>query len=441
MKCDGVDALAFSFDGTQILGTTVLSAQPNTVILTAPYYDPGSQIAEDSISALWTTSILFPNTSRDCSHAVLLQNSSREEASWTFTYDRSFETFRAVRIDDLRNGTTYFTGPIPSQTTQGKLLPSTLPAATYHGDLVSAGFQGSEIWLYGVPEDLDAIPEAATALPDGSSATNGLNRHNSGPSTRSASRMQEPSTEARVPRWQVLCDKVRNTFISGCKIGELRGINSLKWIEGFGESSLRERLVVAARGILPPKMSIEEEDGIDFIDGGRLMLIDFDYGLEDGQVVDITIEVGTREPEVLEEEHRDIDAEVAIVRRRTVAQRRGNRNAVMRAATTAARPPPVPPPPPPPPQQPSGEDLDDPLIPRRLGVPRVVEPVEEPAVSPTEESETQSIMEELEALDAPYSHASPSFRDYAAPRGDCGRYQPTSPSATRHRRPCPIPAC
>lgn len=40
VKCDHVDALAFSFDGTQILGTSVQGAQPHTVILTAPYYDP-----------------------------------------------------------------------------------------------------------------------------------------------------------------------------------------------------------------------------------------------------------------------------------------------------------------------------------------------------------------------------------------------------------------
>ncbi|MBE3047779.1 WD40 repeat domain-containing protein, partial [Candidatus Bathyarchaeota archaeon] len=113
VKCEPVDTLAFSLDGTQLLGTTSQALAPNTVILTAPYYDPGSHMGQENASALWTTSILFPNTTRDCSHAALLQDSGSEEAAWTFTYDRSFETFRAVRIDDLRNGTTYFTGPIP----------------------------------------------------------------------------------------------------------------------------------------------------------------------------------------------------------------------------------------------------------------------------------------------------------------------------------------
>ncbi|KXX73974.1 hypothetical protein MMYC01_208755 [Madurella mycetomatis] len=399
VKCDGVDALTFSFDGTQILGTTVHSSQPNTVILTAPYYDPGSHMADDNISALWTTSILFPNTSRDCSHAVLIQNGKYEEAGWTFTYDRSFETFRAVRIDDLRNGTTYFTGPVPSPTSQARLLPCTLPAASYHGELVSAGFQGKEIWLYGIPEDLDAVLDATNAAADSGSNAGGLFRRNSGPSTRS-SRMQENGESARVPQWQILCDKLRNTFVGGYKVGELEGVNTVKFVADFADSPMKERLIVAARGVVP-NICVTDDEGIDFVDGGRITIMDFDYSVRNGTVKECTIEVGTKEPEVLEEEHRDMATEVAIVRRRTVAQRRQSRSAaVMRSVTSAAIPPPLP-------AQPSGrteDDEDDPLVPRRIGAPpsrRV-----EPTTAETEETETQSI-EEQEALDAPYAHASP----------------------------------
>ncbi|CAK7214846.1 hypothetical protein SBRCBS47491_002289 [Sporothrix bragantina] len=386
VKCDHVDALAFSFDGTQILGTSVHGAQPNTVILTAPYYDPGSQMSSDDLSALWTTSILFPNTSRDCSHAVLLQETSREEAFWTFAYDRSFETFRAVRIDDLRNGTTYFTGPVPTAASSARLLPCTLPSASYHGDLVAAGFLGKEIWLYGVPEDLDAVTASSKSgtssgsmdpgVPGGfegmsgvfggngagngsgsgnagSSNNNGNNNSNNGsggtmsransgsPSMRAASaRLQDPGNDAsvRVPQWQLLCDRQENTFIGGARVGELPGASMVNWVEGFGASSLCERLLVGARGVYPPQPISSDEDSIDFIDGGRLLVVDFDYSTNDGKTTEITIEVGSKEPEVLEEEHRDIDAEVAIVRRRTVAQKRGKPGrsaALLRNATTA----------------------------------------------------------------------------------------------------------
>ncbi|SPQ18706.1 f0b34f14-72c6-4337-9395-86dfa5e5da3c [Thermothielavioides terrestris] len=402
VKCDGVDALAFSFDGTQILGTTVQSSQPNTVILTAPYYDPGSHMADHDISALWTTSILFPNSSRDCSHAVLVQNGKHEEAAWTFTYDRSFETFRAVRIDDLRNGTTYFTGPLPSPDSQAKLLPCTLPAASYYGELVSAGFQGKEIWLYGIPEDLDAVPvpDAAGAGAESGSNANGLFRRNSGPSLRASPRIQDNNSEpARVPQWQILCDKLRNTFVSGYKIGELEGVTTVKFVADFADSSMKERLIVAARGAVA-NMSVTDDEGIDFVDGGRITILDFDYGVRDGTVDEYAIEVGTKEPEVLEEEHRDIDTEVAIVRRRTVAQKRGSRSAaLMRSVTSASRPPPLPPQPPTRPE----DDEDDPLVPRRIGVPPV-RSVQQTAAA--DDTETQSI-EEQEALDAPYTHASP----------------------------------
>ncbi|KAJ2997967.1 hypothetical protein NUW58_g476 [Xylaria curta] len=416
VKCDGVDALAFSLDGTQLLGTTTTSTTPNTVILTAPYYDPGAQLANDDISALWTTSILFPNTSRDCSHAVLLQDSSSMEATWTFTYDRSFETFRAVRIDDLRNGTTYFTGPVPTTASPGPLLPCTLPASNYQGELVSAGFQGKHIWLYGVPEDLEAMPDVHH--PVDSSTLPTLHRRSSGTSVRSPSRMQE-ANGYRVPQWQILCDKLRNTFVSGRMIAESGGVSNVKWVSGFGKSSLQERLIIASKGIVPHRQ-ITEEEGIDFVDGGRITILDFDYGLENGQEEEITIEVGTMEPEALEEEHRDMDTEVAIVRRRTVAQRRGNRSGVMRAATTISRQAetllrtPA-----------AEENMEDPLIPRRMMTAR------DSSHSPDRDTlDDVSLEEAQEALDAPYTHASPRS-------GTTLRRAATAAAVNRQRNPLP----
>ncbi|KAI8954344.1 hypothetical protein F4801DRAFT_24029 [Xylaria longipes] len=416
VKCDGVDALAFSLDGTQLLGTTTTSTTPNTVILTAPYYDPGSQLANDDVSALWTTSILFPNTSRDCSHAVLLQESSSMEATWTFTYDRSFETFRAVRIDDLRNGTTYFTGPVPTTASPGLLLPCTLPAANYQGELVCAGFHGKHIWLYGVPEDLEAMPDAHH--PVDSSTLPTLHRRSSGTSVRSPSRVQE-ANGCRVPQWQILCDKLRNTFISGRMIAESGGVSNVKWVSGFGEWSLQERLIIASKGIVPHR-PITEEEGIDFVDGGRITILDFDYGLVNGREEEITIEVGTIEPETLEEEHRDIDTEVAIVRRRTVAQRRGNRSGVMRAATTINRQAeallraPT-----------TEEDMEDPLIPRRMTTAR-----DGPQPLVPDALDDVSLEEAQEALDAPYTHASPRS-------GTTLRRAATAAAVNRWRNPLP----
>ncbi|KAI1436677.1 hypothetical protein GGR50DRAFT_649022 [Xylaria sp. CBS 124048] len=416
VKCDGVDALAFSLDGTQLLGTTTTSPTPSTVILTAPYFDPGGLLTNDNISALWTTSILFPNASRDCTFAALVQESSSMEATWTFTYDKSFETFRAVRIDDLRNGTTYFTGPVPTPFSPGPLLPSTLPAGNYQGELVSAGFHGSHIWLYGVPENLEAVPEVNSNTTE-SSASPPLNcRSSSGHITRPPSGLHS-ADGLRVPQWQILCDKQRNNFISGHMITESAGVSNVKWVFAFGKSSLQERLVIAAKGIAPHRL-ITEEEGIDFLDGGRVTMLDFDYGLENGLEEEVTIEVGTIDPEILEEEHRDIDTEVAIVRRRTVAQRRGRQSGLLRAATISRQAEALL-------RLPSDEDMEDPLVPRRM--------MTAPLVSRASDSDLlddESADEVQEALDAPYTHASPRS-------GTTLRRAATAAAVNRQRNPPP----
>ncbi|KAK0392735.1 hypothetical protein NLU13_2230 [Sarocladium strictum] len=420
VKCDGVDALTFSYDGTQLLGTTTVSQPPSTVILTAPYYDPGSRMMSNDEGAMWTTSILFPNTSRDCSHAVLLQDGSHEEAAWTFTYDRSFETFRAVRIDDLRNGTTYFTGPLPDSESQSTLIPSTLPAATYTGDLVSAGFQGKDIWIYGVPEDLDAVPETASAGTEHSSLASGLGRRESNRSnlSRKTSSRGHDGSNGRVPQWQLLCDKSRNNFIAGAKVSDINEARNVKWVADYGDHSCSERLVVTARGVSSQPRLVTEEEDIDFVDGGRVVLLDFDYGLQNGTKTEITIELGGDTAEVLEEEQRSLETEVAIVRRRTVARNRSNRASLLRSATTSARHMDVSH------QQPSAEEDDDPLLPRRMGQapPRAAED------PPTEEGGEFASIEEQEALDAPYAHASPRS-------GTTLRRAATAAAANRTRNP------
>ncbi|KAL7927620.1 hypothetical protein ACQKWADRAFT_277318 [Trichoderma austrokoningii] len=417
VKCDAVDALAFSFDGTQILGTTLHSSPPSTVVITAPYYDPGALAmdeGEENLSAMWTTSILFPNSSRDCSHAVLLQDGSQDEAAWAFAYDRSFESFRAVRIDDLRNGTTHFTGPVPKTASQAKLLPCTLPSATYHGELVSACFHGSEVWVYGVPEDLTAVPDAALANGDAS----GLARRNSAQSHSSRSpsiRTQEAAVptaaSARVPQWQILCDKLRSNFVAGHKTSEVVGVSNVKWVSKFGDTLLKERLIVTATGVTGPRLVTDDED-FDFVDGGRIALVDFGYAVNDGTETEVIIEVGSDDAEVLEEEQRDIEADVAIVRRRTVAQRGGRggsrRGSLMRTATVAGihtSPTsssqyvvsPISP------VSTRSADDDDPLMPRTMN--RI--PARRPIIQePIEDEEFLSI-EEQEAMDAPYAHSSP----------------------------------
>lgn len=345
IKCDKVDNLHFSKDGTVLLGTTRNSANPSTVILTAPYYtDENQEIAPlDQISNMWTSQIVFPNTTRDCSHAVLLPQRTEGDASWMFTYDRVFESFRAVRTDDLRNGTTYFTGPKRprqdgSTASRKKFKPCTLPTANDGGELVAAGFLGKEIWLYGVPEGLDigGVSQTDDASPQGSSAgSNTPTRTPSGgPGNPNRSMTRGEAAEFnRLPKWQVLVDKYRNVFAKGRKIAEISGVSALTWVsnqstELHGIRSLSERLVIAAPGGLPGDPDLEQ-DAFVATDGGRLIILDFDRTPFDGESEDLTLEVGVSVPELLKEEDMDMATEVALARRRTVAKNASDRRSVL----------------------------------------------------------------------------------------------------------------
>ncbi len=355
VKCDRVDALRFSDDGTMLVGTTKNSTNPNTVILSAPYYteDHHHLPALEQISQLWTSQILFPNSSRDCSNAALLPNRSDGDTSWTFTYDQVFESFRAVRTDDLRNGTTYFTGPRPpkrdgSRVPRKKLAPCTLPTPSDHGELVAAGFLGQEVWLYGVPEGLDTSTVTQTDDPNAqSSSSSGQGTPSGGTMSPSTSLTRGEAAElTRLPKWQVLIDKYRNVFAKGRRVAEISSVSGVCWVsrkqEKLGLPSLRERLLIFAPGGIPGDPELEQ-DGFASVDGGRIVILDFDRTSRDGLIEEVTFEVGNNTPELLEEEDMDMEFEVALARQRTVRNLPDRRTTVVDVLASAPEIPPLPP--------------------------------------------------------------------------------------------------
>lgn len=414
VKCDYVDSLAFSKDGTMLLGTTHQRINPSTVVLSAPFYDETNQElpASDVLSHMWTSQILFPNSSRDCSHATLLPDHAEGDASWTCTYDRVFESFRAVRTDDLRNGTTYFIGPkrrrrSNSRPSKTKLTPCTLPATTDHGDLIAAGFLGRDIWLYGIPDGLDS-----TNVSGGEDSSNSTRPNSAASSSRSPAVSQtrgESSELRRLPQWQFLVDKNRNVLVKGRKVAEVHGVTGVKWVDHRqsekGRRSVSERLLVSAPGGVsgPPDFDIEQDDFAS-VDGGRLIILDFDRGVGDGRVEKVNIEVGNAKPELLEEEDMDIETEVDIIRRRTTRQRMGAGVGISVADALASAPElPLPadinasvPP-----ANPPAESIDDPLVPTVRGRDQL----------PASPVEGLSLEEASQVFDGPYSHTSPRSRN------------------------------
>lgn len=417
VKCDRVDSLVFSSDGTMLLGTTQSSKHPNTMILSAPYFTDTDQDLPHTelISHMWTSQILFPNSSRDCSHATLLPHQPEGDTSWTLTYDRVFESFRAVRTDDLRNGTTYFTGPKPTKTQQrrsknNRLVPCTLPTINVRGELVAAGFLGSEVWMYGVPEGLDGPGASNTEESSPVVASAGPSTSSGGASTSQG----EIATQAtiaeldKLPRWQVLMDKYRNVFAKGRRVAKIPGVTGMCWVNYHGEDggpyTVQERLVIAAPGGVSGSLQLEQEE-LASVDGGRLIILDFDRTVRPGTCEEMMIEVGNFQPEMLEEENMDMDTEIAIVRRRTVAHRR---DVALRASVVdALRPTPATGDIPPVPSMPQNGSVG-------FGLDSTVA-TETPIASenPNIESPSEglSLEEVAEAFDGPYSHTNPRSRN------------------------------
>lgn len=330
VKCYTVDSLNFSRDGTQILGTTTHAQNSSTVVLTAPFFDTGATLQEDSVSTLWTTSILFPNGSRDCSHAVLLPNSEEEEeANWAFTYDRVFETFRAVRIDDLRNGTTYFTGPVSDSSIGSKLLPSSLPAANKPGDLVASAFDSS-IWLYGIPKNLEANSNLKeNTQSNAESVAQPYIGHSAPNNSSSYLNLTNRQNEevSKVPQWQHLGDRVRNTFIEGRKISFFQSVSDLTWVKSPNLSG--ERLIAVASRAGNCFLAGEDKN-IKPVDTGQIMILDFDHVPSNGKRRFVTINVDIDHSVILEKENCGLETEVTRVRMRNLAQQGSRSHVVQR---------------------------------------------------------------------------------------------------------------
>lgn len=344
VRCEPVDSLAFSSDGAMLFGSSQNLSDPSAVIITAPFYtenDPEMTDREIQ-SRMWTTQILFPDNSSTCSHATLLPCHNEGDISWVFAYDQSLGTYRAVRSDDTRTGVAYFRTPT-SERRFSMESPTTLPTASGQGDMVAAGFTSSGLWLYGVPEQIDAAPDMSPVFDQ--------SQPNTLPGPFTSSRMLEPlevyaptlSGDVESLEEDDLFGKVdwrESLFVSGRQISSIAGLKAAKWVEPpskAGTSGGVKRLAVVAPGGVE---AFEERLGEDVmpVDGGRILFLDFSYSATDGGSEEITVEIGDKKPEALPEQHGNLDVEVALARRRTVRQNRdllnGNaRNPLARSST------------------------------------------------------------------------------------------------------------
>ncbi|ERF73518.1 hypothetical protein EPUS_07723 [Endocarpon pusillum Z07020] len=342
VRCEAVDSLSFSSDGSMLIGSSHDTDDSNTVIITAPFYSENDPDLTTSIlhSRMWTTQILFPQNSSTCSHAALLNSHGEGDINWLFVYDRSLNTYRAVRADDTRTGVAYFLGPNPHR--HSIALPNMLPSINLSGELAVAGFAGLGLFIYGIPERVDNAPDMRHVLEREERSNRRWPM-----SLTSATGYREPLMAYSPPISET--ETIEDDFLSGSvdwrqslfvrsrQLPALQDAVGLIWVENSntaGTKQIRRRLAVVAPGGVS-EFAEELGEEIMPVDGGRILLLDFDYAPRGRKKRTITIEVGEKTPEMLPEQRRNLDAEVALVRRRSIREAvGGSRRLSLGSSTT-----------------------------------------------------------------------------------------------------------
>lgn len=353
VRCEGVDSLIFSGDGSMLIGSSYGADDPNTVVISAPFYTENDPDLTDRElhSRMWTTQILFPNNSSTCSHAALLPNHAEGDGTWLFAFDHTLSSYRAVRTDDTRTGVAYFLSP-PISRRFSMPSPSVIPTASECGDLVVAGFMGTGLWLYGVPGNVNQAPDMGSVIERQEARVRGGMRLTSATGHQEPLMAYSPSISNSTDSYgsiedDSLAGKVdwrQSLFVKCRHLKSIDGLSAANWVdrtEGRVYGYPGKRLVEVAPGGVN---SFAEEMGDEPmpVDGGRLMVLDFDYAPNAPANRVITIEVGEKEPELLREHYGDHEVEVALERRRTVratGNRGGRRLSLGRSATAAVSPP------------------------------------------------------------------------------------------------------
>ncbi|KAL4747911.1 hypothetical protein BDW72DRAFT_181522 [Aspergillus terricola var. indicus] len=326
VRCAGVDSLSFSSDGVILLGSSNNPSTGSLVSITVPLY--GEQEPELSIKdvqvRMWTTQILFPEVVQNYSYACLVPLHTEGEGSWIMGFDNKLRVFRATGLTKASSGTTYFASPM-SEDTNIEHPPMMMASTDCAGELVALGFQGSGIWVYGLPDRLDIAPVAQNA---------------SGPQNRRTAQNYSTVVTAAGTNLNRLQQTITRpkVLITGRKVTDIPGITAARWVRRNHSMGEQRRLAAVAPGGVD-HASFGEEDVP--LDGGRILISDFTCSTTNGNVTELVIEIGEAEPVLLREPNSSLDTEVELERRRTRIHRgntgRGNRESYP-AASSSNRP-------------------------------------------------------------------------------------------------------
>ncbi|KAK2813526.1 hypothetical protein FQN49_008295, partial [Arthroderma sp. PD_2] len=372
VRCEGVSTLAFSSDGSTLFGSSNDVRTGSFVTVSPPLLpDPGFDLGLPELhSRMWTTQILFPEIGEGYSCANLIPPAEGGDQSIFFVgYDTQMKAFRIAQVDDIKGGTLYLVGP-GADTERDEPGPNLLPVASEKGEYIAASFDYSGIWIYGVPTSRtkpDISGKASQADPQPTVPR----VDNNGSLSSEATNFQRLKKHIEGPK----------SFIPGQPLEAVNDITDMRWMRNIkGEDSSSKklcRLVAVAPGGVDSSFGMIAGDTMP-IDGGRVILFDFELSTKNGTHEELIIEAGEATPTELPEQDATLDAEVALEKKRTQ---------ISRQRTMAAR--------------------TTPRASRRNSIPPAVAHQIEDLPSPPIASSPGGPGSALPFLDSPYSNTSP----------------------------------
>lgn len=299
-----MDRMTFSEDGSTLLGTTTRVNVSSTVVVSVPVFPSAADgtPTHAELKEAWCSELLHPENIRNSSHAVFMRDLRKTCNDKIFAWNGLEDTFGLLHVADMHYGNIEFPVVVsPPLSTCGGLGAAvhSCPAIDEQGDTVAMIVNDRTIRLYIVPRK-----QVSEHIP-----------------------VEAHSIDHELDEGY------------GCPFSEVRWVHSSTTTPSPTDEShsVKGRLIVTSPGGVS-ESGISDES-VEDIEGGRIILFDFDpqFAGQPGQTFFLTL--GKSPPQILEEEQVDVAEQVALVRRRTVNQsQRGGlsqRPAMLgRAATT-----------------------------------------------------------------------------------------------------------
>jgi len=285
VRSQKMDKLAFSEDGSTLLGTTTRINASSTMVVSVPIFPAANNgvPSYEELKEAWCSELLHPENIRNSSHATFMREDRKSCNDRVFAWNGLGDTFGILNVSDLQYGNIDFpvliSPPLSTCGGLGAAIHST-PAIDEHGDTVAMIVNDRTIRLYIVPHKLDD---------------------------------DETTVEAHS-----IDHELDEGY--GCPFSEVRWVysSSSRPAPLNNQTQVRGRLIVTSPGgVVEPCIG---EEYVDDIEGGRIILFDFDpqFAGQPGQTFSLTL--GKSPPQKLEEEEAGVEDQVALVRRRTVNQ-------------------------------------------------------------------------------------------------------------------------